>query len=308
MREEILFEIKSLYRESMRIRAYTFGDGEKTACIAGATRGNEVQQVYMCSRLVKRLAREEKAGNIAKGKSITVIPCLNSYSMNIGKRFWPTDNTDINRMFPGYAQGETTQRIAAAVFDKINDYEYGMQFASFYIPGLFLPHVKIIKTDYSDLQDAKFFELPYIVLRKPDPYDTTTLNYNWQIWNVKAFSLYANITERIDEKSGKIMEDAVMRFLNAVGAVNCKTDAGVQSRVLYDKDFTVVNSHAGGLFVPEKQTFGKVKKGQTLARIISPFSGDVTERVVSPVDGTVFYSFYQSLAHEGSPLFEIIPD
>ncbi len=147
MREEIIFEIKSLYRESMRIRAYTFGEGEKSACIVGATRGNEVQQVYMCSRLVKRLAREEKAGHIAEGKSVTVIPCLNSYSMNIGKRFWPTDNTDINRMFPGYAAGETTQRVAAAVFDKSNDYEYGMQFASFYLPGLFLPHVKIIRTE-----------------------------------------------------------------------------------------------------------------------------------------------------------------
>ena len=35
--------------------------------------------------------------------------------MNIGKRFWSADNTDINRMFPGYNLGETTQRIAAGV-------------------------------------------------------------------------------------------------------------------------------------------------------------------------------------------------
>lgn len=41
--------------------------------------------------------------------------------MNIKKRFWPTDNTDINRMFPGYDLGETTQRIAAGVFEVIKD-------------------------------------------------------------------------------------------------------------------------------------------------------------------------------------------
>jgi hypothetical protein len=33
-------------------------------------------------------------------------------------------------MFPGYDAGETTQRIAAGVFEKIKDYEYGIQFAS----------------------------------------------------------------------------------------------------------------------------------------------------------------------------------
>ncbi len=53
----------------------------------------------------------------------------------IKKRFWSIDNTDINRMFPGYDKGETTQRIAAGIFEKIKDYKYGIQFASFYIPG-----------------------------------------------------------------------------------------------------------------------------------------------------------------------------
>lgn len=58
---------------------------------------------------------------------------VNHFSMNIGKRFWPSDNTDINRMFPGYKEGETTQRIADGVFENIKDYSYGIQFASFYI-------------------------------------------------------------------------------------------------------------------------------------------------------------------------------
>ena len=41
----------------------------------------------------------------------------------IKKRFWSIDNTDINRMFPGYDKGETTQRIAAGIFEKIKDYK-----------------------------------------------------------------------------------------------------------------------------------------------------------------------------------------
>lgn len=55
--------------------------------------------------------------------------------MNIHKRFWPVGNTDVNRMFPGYDKGETTQRIAAGIFEAVSSYDYSIQLASFYLRG-----------------------------------------------------------------------------------------------------------------------------------------------------------------------------
>ena len=190
MHKKTLFEMKSLYRDDFVIQGYKFGHGEKTVCIMGSMRGNEVQQLYICSQIVDRLKKIEADGGLNREKSVMVVPCCNNYSMNVGKRFWPLDNTDINRMYPGYNLGETTQRIAAGIFEGIKDYKIGIQFASNYIPGLFLPHVKVMKTGFEDLEMAKQFDFPYVVLRTPKPYDTTTLNYNWQIWETKAFSLY----------------------------------------------------------------------------------------------------------------------
>ena len=63
----------------------------------------------------------ENHGFLQKGLSVTVIPSANPFSMNIGKRFWAMDDTDINRMFPGYNKGETTHRIAAGLFEKLQD-------------------------------------------------------------------------------------------------------------------------------------------------------------------------------------------
>ena len=60
------------------------------------------------------------------------------------------DNSDINRMYPGYNKGETTQRIAAGIFEKIQGYRFGVQFSSFYMPGDFVSHVRMMKTDYED--------------------------------------------------------------------------------------------------------------------------------------------------------------
>ena len=124
MKKKIVYEITSLYRDNFRVTGYEFGDGENTVCVVGSMRGNEVQQLYTCSQLVKRLKRMEEEGRIRDGHKILVIPSVNPYSMNIKKRFWPTDNTDINRMLPGYQLGETTQRIASCMFEEIKNYKY----------------------------------------------------------------------------------------------------------------------------------------------------------------------------------------
>lgn len=113
MQKETLFHLKSPYRDDLRIQGYRFGKGEKAACIVGALRGNEVQQLYVCSQIIKTLTELERRGHIVRDKEILVIPSVNSASLNIGSRFWALDKTDINRMFPGYSLGETTQRIAA---------------------------------------------------------------------------------------------------------------------------------------------------------------------------------------------------
>ena len=45
MKREILFSLQSLYRDDLRVTGFRFGEGEKAACIVGALRGNEVQQM-----------------------------------------------------------------------------------------------------------------------------------------------------------------------------------------------------------------------------------------------------------------------
>ncbi|MGN1098051.1 MAG: M14 family metallopeptidase, partial [Clostridia bacterium] len=160
MNKHIIFEMKSAHRDDLRVTAYRFGHGDKTACIVGALRGNEIQQLYICSQLIKELKKLEAEGAIVKGHAVTVIPSVNHYSMNIGKRFWPVDNTDVNRMFPGYDKGEVTQRIAAAVFEYVKGYTYGIQFASFYMPGDFAPHVRMMSTGYQNASLANLFGLP----------------------------------------------------------------------------------------------------------------------------------------------------
>lgn len=119
----------------------------------------------MCSNLIKTLKLLEERRCLDENLGIMIVPSVNPYSLNTSTRFWATDNTDINRMFPGYENVEV----------------------------------------------AKEFAMPYIMLRNPKPYDTTTLNYEWQVWGTQAFSIYTPGTDQVDVKQARYGIDAVIK-------------------------------------------------------------------------------------------------
>ena len=214
MKELTLFSVDTPYRQPLDVKAYSFGNpGKKTLAIVGALRGNEIQQMFICSQLVKKFTALEAEGLLSDELGLLIIPCANQFSMNVGRRFWAADNTDINRMFPGYGEGETTQRIADGLFTAIKDYTYGLHFTSSYLSGDFVPSVRILHTGYEDESEACNFGLPFVSVRTPKPYDTTTLNYNWQIWDTRAFSIYPGVTESVDVPAAEHIVKAVMHFL-----------------------------------------------------------------------------------------------
>ena len=280
MKKEILFEMKSPYRSDFQIIGYRFGSGEKTAAVVGAMRGDEIQQQYIASRLVAALDELDRKGRIAEGRSILVIPSCNPFSMNVSKRFWAMDGTDINRMFPGYDQGETTQRIAAAVFDAIKDYRYGMQLASFYMPGAFVPHIRMLQTGYEDVETASHFGMPYVTTRKPLPFDTTLLNYNWQIWGTKAFSVYAGQSDVIEDSTSTQTVEAILRFLKKEEVIAYKEKtAGYESIVLDEALLQNVRAHKAGIVFRLTEAGRHVEAGETMARILDPYDSSVLEEV-----------------------------
>ncbi|MDO4345342.1 MAG: M14 family metallopeptidase [Eubacteriales bacterium] len=306
MKVKEIYSIKGPYREPMSVKGYYFGKGKKAACIVGSMRGNEVQQLYVCSQLVRALEALEKRGALVADNEIAVIPVVNTYSMNIEKRFWALDNTDINRMFPGYSGGETTQRIADGVFEKVKDYSYGIQFASFYHPGDFVPHVRMMDTGHTNESLANLFGLPFVVIRKPRPIDTTTLNYNWQIWESNAFSVYTKETDCIDEDSAKQAVAAVLRFLTRMGIIRYHSHSGYIASTIHEEELRVIRTDAGGIYRRYAAPGKEVECGEVMAEILHPYEGYVMSQVVAPVDGIVFFAHKKPLVTEHEIVYRLI--
>lgn len=307
MKKKIIYEIKGLYRDNFRVTGYEFGKGKKSVCIVGTMRGNEIQQLYCCSQLIKKFKQLEAEGRIKSGHKILVIPSCNPYSINIQKRFWPIDNTDINRMFPGYDLGETTQRIANGVFQEIMDYQYGIQFTSFYMPGEFVPHIRMMDEGFSKVEEALKFELPYVVKRSVRPYDTATLNYNWQVWETQAFSFYTTTTTRIDRGAAGQSVLSIMKFLSALDIVKYQHNSSKRaSIVISDTEMTSVRTAKSGLFESLVQVGDEVKEGTPLANIVHPYEGEIMETLYAPVDSKVFFMHTDPLTYANTAVFKLV--
>ena len=95
----------------------------RLALVAGI-HGNELNGIFVLARLA-RFLRERRSRRAGSGPRscgrVLVVPAVNVLGVNTRVARWPFDGTDMNRMFPGYDGGETTQRIANAVLMATRD-------------------------------------------------------------------------------------------------------------------------------------------------------------------------------------------
>jgi len=113
MSSPALLHMTAPSREDFDVPYHDFGpstEAPRVALVAGL-HGDELNGVFVLSRLasfLRRVAHGERPGSELRGR-VVVIPAVNVLGVNVRTRNWPFDGTDMNRMFPGFAAGETTR-------------------------------------------------------------------------------------------------------------------------------------------------------------------------------------------------------
>ena len=306
MKKENLFSMNTAFRGVYTIYGYHFGEGERAACIIGAMRGNEYQQLYICSLISQKLALLEAEGDITPDQSILLIPSLNYSAMNASRKHWLSDDTDINREFPGNRNGTATSRIAHTILELTKEYRYGIQFPSFYHQGRYIHHVRMMQTGHESRNLANLFGLPYVITSDIRSFDRTTLNYNWQMAGTDAFSIYSGGTERINHKDAEIAVSSVLRFLSRMGIIRYNCQGGYISTVMQEEDMLTIKADDAGFFHQIVGTNEEVRKGQKLADIIDPMDGRVRSEVTAPMDGIIFFVQEQPMIYQNVMIYKMI--
>ncbi|MDD5160133.1 MAG: M14 family metallopeptidase [Sulfuricurvum sp.] len=303
-RIEIL-NFKSPNRAPLIVEGFLFGEESKgpSVAIVGAMSGDHINQLYVASRLVDYLTHKEEEGKIS-GK-ILVIPAVNTYALNMGQPFWPLDKTDINMMFPGYAQGETTQRIAAKLFESLQGYDFGIILEGRRDQGMCLPYVKLIKSGYEDLEAAKDMGMRFIHYREYSPIETVMLQYNWQLWGSKALSLVFGKNGSIDHRSSGEVHSALVRFMAKHTILDVSSFEGFSSNVIGPEHITLLKASHAGIFDSLVACGDTIEKGDTLGRITDALSGKKLEKIIAPLGGIVTCQYSHPLIFQNSIAFRI---
>lgn len=301
-----IFRIDSLSRAPLVVHGYLFkGSNPKAPSIAvvGAMEGNSILPLYCASSLVdflnNKIDKERIEGDIL------IIPSINHYALNIGERYWPLDKTNLNMMFPGYGLGETTQRIAQKLFDAISHYNYGISLETRVDQAHCIPHIKLLKSGYEDIESAQKFGFKIIHHKDLESTDTVSLQYNWQLWGAKAYSIVCPSEQQVDTAFSNQILQAMLRFMGKTDIIDYKLFHGYQSNILQKESIEIIKSPRSGIFIPYQKPGHYVSNGQAIGEVVNALEGNVVHKVTAPCDGMITCMFSNSLILENAVAFRI---
>jgi predicted deacylase len=75
--------------------------------------------------------------------------------------------------------------------------------------------------------------------------------------------------------------------------------------MIKDKDLITISSDEAGILYQLKNSGDTIKEGDTLAKILDPFTGETRSVIHSSSAGTIFFSHTQPLVHQNTILFKI---
>lgn len=145
-----------------------------------------------------------------------------------------------------------------------------------------------------------------MVLRNPRPYDTTALNYNWQIWNTKAFSLYTTSTSRINPDSARRGVASVLALLAGCGYIRYQRHEGYLSQVVDDREMICVRAPETELFEAAVTVEQEMREGMVLAGILNPVDGEELAKIYAHSDGIVFFLHNELLTYRHTAVIKLI--
>jgi len=262
MVREILVQMTSPAGYPIHVVGFRFGEGRPKVAIVGGLRGDEVHQSYVVARLCAFLRREaEKNPGVIQGE-ILLVPLVNTFGFNVGYRFWPPDATDIDKMFPGFRFGETTQILAYSLFEKLKDADFGVHVTSLDPHQEYMALTTMYGSGLGNIEAGSYFGTHFLYVKDPKPFDTGSLLYNWQVWDVRALGLVGGKPSEIQQDLALEQTTAILRFLSKVGVLKLRVPERFSPVLLEEADLLLVRNRHSGLFCPSRLQGAECSRGR----------------------------------------------
>ncbi|HUA62691.1 MAG TPA: succinylglutamate desuccinylase/aspartoacylase family protein [Verrucomicrobiae bacterium] len=277
-------------------------DGPRLALIAG-NHGYEYPPILALQKLYERIDERALRG------SITMVHVANMPSF-LGRTvyFSPVDGKNLNRCYPGRADGTVSERIAHAITTEVIDQADvvldlhcgdGNEWLRPYV------YQSVTADEALNLRIARLalaFGIDHVLVDRGRPVDpaksvycsTTAVTRRKPAMTVEAGSL-----GQTDAESVETIVSGVRGVMRDLGMTEDGPPA--LDKAVYLDPSVVVTSPETGILYPLVRPDQRVKKGEALARI-TDFFARVVAMVESPIDGVVLYVVATPPMVKGQPV------
>jgi predicted deacylase len=312
MNTPTLLNMTAPLRDDFDIPYHDLGPRDRTprlALVAGI-HGNELNGVFVLSRLadfLKNIAAGERGGQQLRERVI-IIPAVNVLGVNTRSRPWPFDKIDINRMFPGRQDGETTQRIAAAVLKVTRAAYYRVDMHASNLDIEEMPQVRLYEPNDDERASACLFGLPAVIERPLNTVFITTLLHAWRRYGGENFVIQGGMAGNLQTTHCETLFRALVAFLDRTGIVDGLALAEDEEDLRYfnfNQTFAMLSEHAG-FFVSRMDVGRWIQAGDLIGHIYDSFAGTIRAPVRAPVSGLLSSLRRQPLLFQGDLLARIL--
>ncbi len=271
---------------------------KKRISIVTGIHGDELEGQYVCFELARRIESEIEC---LKG-IVDIYPAINPLGIDSITRGIPAFDLDMNRLFPGNADGNMTEYLASEVVKDLVGSEVVLDIHASNIFLTEIPQIRVNELHEKELVPlAEKANVDFIWVHGASTVLESTLAHSLNSRGTPCLVVEMGVGMRITKAYGDQMVDGILNLMNSLGMWEKETTVThkpIISRNLSDVAF--VNAPVGGLFVPSVKHWEELKQGDGIGRIIDPLQGKVLADVLCPTDGILFTIREYPIVDEGS--------
>lgn len=238
---------------------------------------------------------------------VDVYPCVNPLGAHRGTRLWPFFDVDLNRLFPGRAEGHPPDRVAYALCESVSGADQVIEVRGARPAFREAPQAHVRARDTSSAELAMNANVAVVWARTPGPAAPSTFAHQFP----GTIVLEGGAGNRLSYGVGRDLTDGVLNLLASMGVLAEESLpfhwAGLQRPLrVTDEQVLRIRASRGGLFLPEGVLWSEVKEGDLLGTVIDPSTGEVLERIACPAAGRLLALREQPAVFPGSMVARLV--
>lgn len=266
-----------------------------TLFISAAIHGDEIIGTEIVKRLLERKELKEIKG------TLIAIPIVNPFGYNNNIRYLP-DRRDLNRCFPGSANGSLAARIAYIFVKEILEKcTHGIDIHSGAVHRTNFPQIRLELNNKEEVKLARAFGAPVII---HSPQRPGTLRKAAQEKGLKMLLFEGGEALRFDDHSISICLYGILNVMREIGMLTKEEDSLPPHTTITAKSSHWIRAQNSGSLRIIKKLGDFVQADELLGVISDPF-GQLKTEVRSLRPGIVIGAVTMPLVNRGNALFHI---